>query len=69
MNQPVYRTGQPATEEEAAAIAAAVKRFTVDTTVAPPAADEGPPPWLKAALIEGVSAKAPFSPGNPDDPG
>jgi len=55
----------PASEAEAAAVAAAIERFALDT--APPPATKGQEmdPWLKAALIEGVSAKVEFGPGNP----
>ena len=55
----------PASEAEAAAVAAAIERFALDTAPAGPAVEEGMDPWLKAALIEGVSAKAEFGPGNP----
>ena len=55
----------PASEAEAAAVAAAIERFTADTAPAPIAAEQGMDPWLKAALIEGVSAKAEFGPGDP----
>jgi hypothetical protein len=48
-----------ATGEEAVAVAAAIARFVADT--APPAGAEAEAvsPWRRAALIEGVSAKAP----------
>lgn len=45
---------------EAAAIVAAVEQFIADTTPAPSAAPARNP-WLRAALVEGVSAKAAFS--------
>lgn len=54
-----------ATEAEAAAIAAAVQQFTVDTAVSQSPAETGPSPWLQTALLEGVSAKESFGPGNP----
>ena len=57
----------PATPAEAAAVSAAIERFLGDTAVAAPPADEGINPWLKAALAEGVGAKDPFGPGDPDD--
>ena len=57
----------PATPAEAAAVSAAIERFLGDTSVAPPPADEGMNPWLKAALKDGVSAKESFGPGSPDD--
>lgn len=45
-------------QEEAAAIAAAIERFVADT--APPAEAAGPAEsaWRRAALREGVSARA-----------
>jgi hypothetical protein len=43
-----------ATPEEAAAALAAVEQFLTDTAVAAPPADEGPSPWLRAALLEGI---------------
>jgi hypothetical protein len=46
-------------EDEAAAIAAAIQRFITDTSV--PAGDgqgDGPSPWQRAALVEGVGGKA-----------
>jgi hypothetical protein len=57
----------PASEAEAAAVTAAIERFLADTSVAPPPADTGMNPWLRAALIEGVSAKAAFGSGDPRD--
>jgi hypothetical protein len=57
----------PATPAEAAAVSAAIERFLGDTAVAPPPADGGMNPWLKAALAEGVSAKDSFGPGDPGD--
>jgi hypothetical protein len=56
-----------ATPAEAAAISASVERFLGDTAVAPPPVETGMDPWLKAALVEGVSAKASFGPGDPRD--
>ena len=46
--------GSSATPEEAAAVIAAIERFIRDT--APPVATvpEGPGPWVRAALLEGV---------------
>jgi hypothetical protein len=55
----------PATPAEAAAVAAAIERFLADTAVAPPAVEERMNPWLRAALVEGVSARDPFGPGDP----
>jgi predicted methyltransferase len=46
-------------EDEAAAIAAAIQQFVAETSV--PANDgqgDGASPWQRAALIEGVGAKA-----------
>lgn len=44
-------------EDEAAAIAAAIERFVAD--VSPAAGEQRPsaPPWQRAALLEGISAK------------
>ena len=46
--------GSSASPEEAAAVIAAIERFMRDT--APPVASEpeGPSPWVRAALLEGV---------------
>jgi len=46
--------GSSASPEEAAAVIAAIERFMRDT--APPVAPEpeGPSPWVRAALLEGV---------------
>jgi hypothetical protein len=55
----------PATPAEAAAVSAAIERFLGDTAIAPPAVVEGMNPWLRAALVEGVSAKDSFGPGDP----
>ena len=50
--------GSSATPEEAAAVIAAIERFMRDT--APPVASEpeGPSPWVRAALLEGVERRA-----------
>lgn len=45
-----------ANPDEAAAITAAIVRFEAETG-AGPAAEAGPSPWQRAALLEGVSAK------------
>jgi hypothetical protein len=58
----------PATPAEAAAVSAAIECFLGDTAVAPPPAQTGIDPWLRAGLIEGVSAKVPFGPGDPREP-
>jgi hypothetical protein len=55
----------PATEAEAAAVSAAIERFLGDTAVAPAPVEEGMNPWLRAALVDGVSAKEDFGPGDP----
>ncbi len=60
-----FEISQTATPEETAAIAAAIQRFSADTTVVLAAEPTGMDPWLKAALEEGVSAKAVFGPGEP----
>jgi hypothetical protein len=44
--------------EEAAAIIAAVERFSADTGPLAGAGEEAIGPWQRAALIEGVGAKA-----------
>jgi hypothetical protein len=53
--------GSSASPEEAAAVIAAIERFMRDT--APPVASEpeGPTPWVRAALLEGVERE----PGTP----
>jgi hypothetical protein len=45
-------------EDEAAAIAAAIERFRAETAPAPEAGAGAIGPWQRAALVEGVSAKA-----------
>jgi hypothetical protein len=58
--------GGPSSEAEGAAIAAALERFLADTTpVLAPSGPEKIDPWLKQALIDGVSAKQEFGPGEP----
>ncbi len=44
-----------ATAEEAAAVVAALERFMRATAPVLTDAPEGPDPWLRAALLEGVS--------------
>lgn len=44
-----------ATPAEAAAVVAALERFMRETAPVAPRAPEGLDPWLKAALLEGVS--------------
>lgn len=64
----VVSSDTPASAEQAAAIAAAIQNFQLETAPAPTAAPDGPGPWLKAALVDGVSAKDGFGPGDPGDP-
>ncbi len=45
-----------ASADEAAAIVAAIERFLAETTPEAPAAETADP-WIRAALLEGVSAK------------
>ena len=47
-----------ASADEAAAIAAAVERFVAETAPAAPAPRTAIGPWQRAALLEGVGAKA-----------
>ncbi|HET8639059.1 MAG TPA: hypothetical protein VFL89_02295 [Solirubrobacterales bacterium] len=49
---------QSASAEEAAAIAAAIERFHADTAPAVAPQGERTAPWQRAALLEGVNAKA-----------
>jgi hypothetical protein len=44
--------------DEAAAIAAAIERFQADAAPAPSEEGEAVAPWGRAALLEGVGAKA-----------
>jgi hypothetical protein len=44
----------PASAEEAAAIVAALERFMRATASAPAPAADGPEPWSRAAILEGV---------------
>jgi len=58
--------GGPPSDAEAIAISAAVERFLAETApVAIPAGAPQMDPWLRQALIDGVSAKAEFGPGDP----
>ena len=48
--------GSSASPEEAAAVIAAVEQFLRDTAPPPaPPAQDGPSPWVRAALLEGVN--------------
>ena len=49
---------QSASADEAAAIAAAIERFRAETAPAAAGAVDRVSPWQRAALIEGVGAKA-----------
>ena len=69
MSSPSITVSQTATPAEAAAIAAAIQRFGGDTAVALPAVEDSVSPWLKAAMVEGVSGKDSFGPGDPRDLG
>ena len=46
--------GSSATPEEAAAVIAAIERFIRDTAPPVASAPEGPGPWVRTALLEGV---------------
>jgi hypothetical protein len=48
-----------ASPEQAAAIAAAIERFTRATAPLPGSSDEGPDPWVRAAILEGVTREDP----------
>ena len=45
-------------DQEAAAIAAAIERFVAETAPAPASAAEGRNAWQRAAIHEGVAARA-----------
>jgi hypothetical protein len=44
-------------EDETAAIAAAAERFAADVAPAVDESAQAAPPWQRAALLEGISAK------------
>ena len=46
--------GSTASPEEAAAVIAAIEQFMRDTAPAVAPEPEGPRPWVRAALLEGV---------------
>ena len=46
--------GSTASPEEAAAVIAAIEQFMRDTAPAVAPEPEGPGPWVRAALLEGV---------------
>ena len=49
----------PASLAQAAAIAAAIEQFMRATAPSPIASDEGPDPWVRAAILEGVTREDP----------
>jgi hypothetical protein len=48
-----------ASPEQAAAIAAAIERFMRATAPLPVSSDECPDPWVRAAILEGVTREDP----------
>ena len=50
------KTASPA---QAAAIAAAIERFERATALLPVSSDECPDPWVRAAILEGVTREDP----------
>ena len=46
--------GSTASPEEAAAVIAAIEQFMRDTSAPVATEPEGPSPWVRAALLEGV---------------
>jgi hypothetical protein len=51
----VHLIAPSASAEEAAAIVAALERFMRATAPAPEPLAQGPEPWIRAAILEGVS--------------
>ena len=51
----------PASPEQAAAIAAAIEQFMRATTPGPSASDEHSDPWIRAAILEGVTRDPEFT--------
>jgi len=51
--------GSSASPEEAAAVIAAVEQFLRQTAPPVAAPDEGPSPWVRTAMIEGVEREPP----------
>jgi hypothetical protein len=49
---------EPASESEAAAIVSALEQFLAETAPAPSPLDRPQSRWQRAALVEGVSARA-----------
>ncbi len=49
---------EPASESEAAAIVSALEQFLAETAPAPSTGDRPGSRWQRAALVEGVSARA-----------
>jgi hypothetical protein len=54
--------GTSASPEEAAAVVAAVEQFLRDTAPPVVAAPAGPPPWQRAAILEGVGREPDLHP-------
>jgi hypothetical protein len=52
---PAALSPSAASPEEAAAITAAIERFMRATAPAPEPASNGPDPWLRAAILEGIT--------------
>jgi hypothetical protein len=50
---------KPASPAQAAAIAAAIERFRRASAPGPTTGDEQPDPWLRAAILEGVTREDP----------
>jgi hypothetical protein len=48
-----------ASPEQAAAISAALERFMRTTAPIPSATEERPDPWVRAAILEGVTREDP----------
>jgi hypothetical protein len=55
MNPSNQISAHSASPAQAAAIAAAIERFQRASAPAPTASDEQPDPWLRAAILEGVT--------------
>ncbi len=55
MNPSNQISPHPASPAQAAAIAAAIERFQRASAQGPAASDEQPDPWLRAAILEGVT--------------
>jgi hypothetical protein len=55
MNPSHQISPSPASPAQAAAIVAAIERFVRATAPGPSASDERPDPWIRAAILEGVT--------------